>query len=101
MLIVGAVPPGLRGSARDGLPENGLFLAQQLDTLMRILSSRTDEDAAQLEKSIERLIVNTVPDKRNMRRILQGLGGGETAPGPDGSLAAFLTALLDVVYEDD
>ncbi|MBR3872905.1 MAG: hypothetical protein IKJ26_01925 [Clostridia bacterium] len=99
--LIGAVPPGLRGSDRDGLPENGLFLAQQLDTLMRILSSRTDEDAAQLEKSIERLIVNTVPDKRNMRRILQALGGGETAPGPDGSLAAFLTALLDVVYEDD
>ena len=87
--VVDNLPPAMRTPDSGLLDENGLNL----------LCESMHKPSAQLLNTLEKLIVSTVPDKRNIRRVLQGLGGGESIP--DAPMAAFLTALLDVVYEGE
>ena len=53
-----------------------------------------------MQRSIGRMVVSTVTDKRDLNAILRHLGGAECDPRtPDAALAAFITALLQAVYE--
>jgi len=101
--LIASLPPAMRGQdgAAGCLPQNDLFHAGLLDALLRVLQEPRTADCVQLQREIHHLILSPVPDARNMNRIVRGLGGGQTAPGPDGALASFLTALLQVVYDSD
>lgn len=67
--------------------------------LTSVMDKPGTAESHELLGALETLIISTVPDKRGIRRILQGLGGGESVPAAP--MAAFLTALLSVVYEGE
>ncbi|MEG2701355.1 MAG: hypothetical protein RSA65_01985, partial [Clostridia bacterium] len=64
-------------------------------------AARVESAAEVVQKGLERLIVNRVPDRRDMAHVIAGLGGGECeAAQPDTALAGFLTVLLGAVMEE-
>ena len=94
--LLHSLPPAMQSDADGG---NGLF-EQKLLALLRSCMEAPDElQGASLLRSVEKLIISAVPDRRGVTRIIQGLGGGEGLN--DSPMAAFLTALLDAVYEGD
>lgn len=93
---------------RNELVDSGLLTA--LETLLREYGgSPAQRDTAlfeqarlRLQKGLQNLIVHRVPDRRDMARVISGLGGGECdAKRPDAALAGFLTALLQAVTEEE
>lgn len=84
------LPPGLSHET------DGLFSLSLLDELQALLQSDcTDQRRSlNLQKSLHRLILGSAPDRRDIRRVICGLGGA----GEEG-LAGFLTMLLDTVLE--
>lgn len=96
--LIGTLPPALCGA--DG--SNGLVDDALLDVLVRILQSapsRAEREAVQ--RGMARLVVSTLPDKRDMNAILRRLGGAECDPStPDAALSAFLTALVQAAWDD-
>ena len=97
--LLGALPPAMRGEDREGLPENGLADARLLDALHRLVHAPNSADGLLVQRELHRLLKRTTPDRRTFARIIQGLGGAESASAAP--MACFLTALLYTVCEGD
>ena len=53
-----------------------------------------------VQRSLGTMICSNVQDKRDWNAVMRLLGGASCDPKtPDAALAAFLTALLNAVYE--
>ena len=95
--VLASLPAAMREA--DG--SNGLADEQAFDALLRVLqdpSARSESETVQ--RSLGRLVVSSVQDKRDMNAVIRRLNGAECDPRtPDAALAAFITALLDAVYE--
>ena len=95
--VLASLPAAMREA--DGA--NSLLNDDALCAIMRVLqdaSSRADCEAVQ--RSVGRLVKSTVQDKRDLNAVMRRLGGAECDPRtPDAVLAAFITALMDAVYE--
>ncbi|MBP3647067.1 MAG: hypothetical protein J6K55_11670 [Clostridia bacterium] len=91
--VLSNLPPAMQS------PDGGLLTPDGLRLLQGVLQKPESAEGRELMNTLETLIVSSVPDKRGIRRVLQGLGGGEYVP--KAPMAAFLTALLDVVYEGE
>ena len=91
--VLSTLPPAMRD------PEGGLLSLEGLRMLTSVMDKPGTAESRELLGALETLVISTVPDKRGIRRILQGLGGGESVPAAP--MAAFLTALLSVVYEGE
>ena len=102
--VVLTLPPALRGAdgAPDGLPENELAHAATLEALHAFLASQGRDEAAcrQAQQGLARLVSGPAADRRDMARVISGLGAGARADSPDDALAAFLSVLLTAVMED-
>ncbi|MEG1775304.1 MAG: tubulin-like doman-containing protein [Clostridia bacterium] len=109
--VVAAYPAPAQEQTGE-LTENELVNAEVLSALYALLSeygasgrrrdaARVESAAEVVQKGLERLIVNRVPDRRDMAHVIAGLGGGECeAAQPDTALAGFLTVLLGAVMEE-
>lgn len=105
--------PTPEAEAEGTLPQNALLsseLTAQLHTLLGqygVAPARRDRavfDRAclSLQKGLDRLVKQRVPDRRNTAKCLAGLGGGTLAgQGAEGMLCSFLAALLTVVGEEN
>jgi len=95
--VLASLPTPMREA--DGT--NGLLDEKALESLMNVLrspKSRADCEAAQ--RSLDHLVVSAVQDRRDLNAILRRMGGAECDPRmPDAALAAFITALMNAVYE--
>ena len=102
--VVLTLPPALRGAdgAPDGLPENALAHAATLEALHAFLASQGRDEAAcrQAQQGLARLVSGPAADRRDMARVISGLGAGARTDSPDDALAAFLSVLLTAVMED-
>ena len=91
----------LPAAMREADGTNSLLDDEALSAIMRVLqdaSSRSDCEAVQ--RSVGQLVKSAVQDRRDMNAIIRRLGGAECDPRtPDAALAAFITALMDAVYE--
>lgn len=105
--LIGALPPAFRGA--DGpagcLPHNDLMDGALLDALHRALTAsgsggRDGEACRMVQRGLERLVVSPVPDRRDMARVIGGLGGGAPSTGPDDGFAAFVSTLLAASMEE-
>lgn len=97
----------------DALPRNGLLNSELLSSLHELLTqygldaSRRDgavfdRACASLQQGLNRLVVQRVPDRRDMARVIAGLGGVDCdARNPDAAFAGFLIALLQAVSEEE
>lgn len=88
--LLGQLPPGMAHET------DGLFSLKLLDELQALLQSECTDTrrSVALQKGLHRLILGSVPDRRDIRSVICGLGGA----GGEG-LAAFVTVLLDTVLE--
>ena len=60
------------------------------------------QDCEHVQRRLNLLVATTVPDRRDMNDVIRRLGGSECSPDtPDAALAAFVTALLQAVWEND
>lgn len=96
--LTGTLPPAL--CEADG--SNGLMNQRLLNALMQVLSNpQSRADCETVQRGMNRLIVSTIPDRRDMGAVLRRLGGAECDPRtPDAALSAFLTALMQAVWDD-
>jgi len=97
--VIANMPPPMREA--DG--SCNLVDENAMQALMYVVRDGPDKTACEiLQRSMGRLIRSTVPDRHDMGQILRSLGGAECDPRtPDAALAAFLTALMQSVWEHD
>ena len=95
--VIRSLPEGMQNAQG----QNDLLDEQVLTALMNLLknpASRADREI--IQHSLGRLVASAVQDKRDMNAVLRLLGGAECDPRtPDAALAAFITALMNAVYE--
>lgn len=89
--LLGQLPPGMAHET------DGLFHPKLLDELQALLQTGCTDSkrSIALQKSLHRLVLGAAPDRRDISRVICGLGGGTKEDG----LAGFLTVLLDTVLE--
>ncbi|MEF9878271.1 MAG: tubulin-like doman-containing protein [Clostridia bacterium] len=100
-------------SAPTDLPKNSLLCAELLGELSRLLheygtnaalrdNALFDSACLALQKGLQRLIVNRVPDRRNLAHVIAALGGGICdGKNADTALCGFLSTLLQAVAEEE
>ena len=97
----------------EALPENDLFSTKLLSQLHELLSlnglryeardpARMEKLSMALQRGITKLIVQRVPDRADMVRMMAGVSGnGCTKRHPDAMLAGFWGALLGASLEEE
>lgn len=106
--VVRTLPKPLRGEEGEGgaLPQNDLFSAELLDTLLALLTQygetgrMSDRDCLRVQRCLTQLVKAPSPDRRDMGYIIGALGGGARQHGgADEAFSAFLSTLLASVME--
>lgn len=97
----------------EALSQNGLMdavLMEKLHTLLSQYGLKPNQrnahvfDAASLEiqKGLNKLSIQRVPDRLDTTRVIAGMGGGTLhGSGAEGALCSFLTTLLRAVGEEE
>ncbi|MBE5779593.1 MAG: hypothetical protein E7331_09735 [Clostridiales bacterium] len=97
----------------DALSRNGLMDAALLEKLYLLLnqyglkpaqrsSQVFDAAAIELQKGLNKMSIQRVPDRMDTTRVIAGLGGGTLrGSGAEGALCSFLTTLLRAVGEEE
>lgn len=95
--VLSSLPAPMREA--DG--QNGLLDEKALESLMRVLKDPKSRSACEaVQRTVDRLVKSAVQDRRDLNAILRRMGGAECDPRtPDAALAAFITALMNAVYE--
>ena len=97
------VVTNLPDAMREADGSNGMTDSEALRSIVNILKDPASvQDCEHVQRRLNHLVATTVPDRRDMNDVIRRLGGSECSPDtPDAALAAFVTALLQAVWEND
>lgn len=101
--VLHTLPPEMRdANGASGLMDEDLL--RLLHDILVQYGEGGQADAStrkRLQRSLHTLVSGSTADRRDIERVIGGLGGGECAgDGPDAAFASFLTALFSCVMED-